>query len=258
VTETPVVIAHRGGAKLRPENTRAAFEHALTCGVDAIECDVRLSRDGVPMVIHDETLDRTTDRRGPVAAFAADELGRVDAGYRFGPAEGFPFRAQGIGVPRLAEVLQLASDLPVVVEIKGDSLQATRAVLDVIDAARARERVVIGGFSHAVLAAVRAQAEDLLTSASQMEVISALRWSYLWRAPPRRAFQLIQAPLHLRGRRVLTRSLVRVWRKAGIPVQAWIVDEVEDMRRLLDWGVTGLITDRPDRAVAVIHERTQM
>src|SRR5262245_31578994 len=74
LSTAPVAIAHRGGAKLRPENTLLAFAHAMACGVDAIECDVRLSRDGEPVVIHDETLDRTTDRTGPVAALPADEL----------------------------------------------------------------------------------------------------------------------------------------------------------------------------------------
>jgi glycerophosphoryl diester phosphodiesterase len=251
-----VAIAHRGGAKLRPENTLGAFAHALSIGVDAIECDVRLSRDGEPVVIHDEALDRTTNHTGPVSRFTASELANIDAGHHFGPAEGFPFRGRGFGVPRLADVLALSADVPVIVEIKGDDVTTVGPVLDAIDAAGAGSRVVIGGFSHAVLSAVRRRAPGLVTSASQNEVISALRWSYIWWAPRRPAFQLIQAPLQLRGRRVLNRSLVRVLRRAGLPVQAWIVDEIDDMRRVLEWGVTGLISDRPDRAVEVIRERT--
>src|SRR5262245_29945224 len=93
----PVAIAHRGGSKRRPENTLVAFSHALSVGVDAVECDVRLSRDGQPVVIHDETLDRTTDRTGRVAALTAAELAQVDAAHHFGAAEGFPFRAHGVG-----------------------------------------------------------------------------------------------------------------------------------------------------------------
>jgi glycerophosphoryl diester phosphodiesterase len=256
VGSAPVAIAHRGGAKLRPENTLVAFAHALSVGVDAVECDVRLSKDGQPVVIHDETLDRTTNRTGLVSACTAEELGDVDAGHHFGPADGFPFRARGVGVPRLAEVFALSADVPLIVEIKGDDVAAVGPVLDAIAAAGAADRVVIGGFSHAVLTAVRRRAPEIVTSASQSEVISALRWSYVWRAPRRPAFQLIQAPLQLRGRRVLNRSLVRVLRRAGLPVQAWIVDEIDDMRRVLDWGVTGLISDRPDRAVEVIRART--
>jgi glycerophosphoryl diester phosphodiesterase len=258
ITGNPVAIAHRGGAKRRPENTLMAFSHALSLGVDAVECDVRLSRDGQPVVIHDETLDRTTNRSGAVAALTADELAQVDAGHHFGAAQGFPFRACGAGIPRLMDVLTLTGDLPVVVEIKGDDAAAVAPVLDVIEAAGATDRVIVGGFSHAVLSAVRSRAPAIATSASQNEVISALRWSYVWLPPRRPAFQLIQAPLQLRGRRVLTRSLVRVLRRAGLPVQAWIVDEPDDMHRLLDWGVTGLISDMPDRAVTVIRRRSQI
>ena len=236
-----------------------AFTHALSLGVDAVECDVRLSRDGQPVVIHDETLDRTTDRTGRVAELTAEELATaVDAGHHFGAADGFPFRAQGVGVPRLLDVLTLTGDVPVIVEIKGDDETSVGPVLEVIKAAGAADRVIIGGFSHAVLSAVRRLAPGLLTSASQAEVISALRRSYIWLPPRRPAFRLIQAPLQLRGRRVLTRSLVRVLRRAGLPVQAWIVDEMDDMRRLLDWGVTGLISDLPDRAVTVVRERSQI
>ena len=253
----PVAIAHRGGARLRPENTLAAFSHALSLGVDAIECDVRLSRDGEPVVIHDPTLDRTTNGTGLVSDCSADELARLDAGYHYAAHEGFPFRGHGIGVPRLADVLHLAPAVPAIVEIKGEDLSTVDPVLSAIEAARATDRVVIGAFSHSVLAEVRRRQPQLVTSASQTEVLSALRWSYLWRAPRRPAFRLIQAPLHLRGRRVLNRSLVRVLRRAGLPVQAWIVDELDDMHRVLDWGVTGLISDRPDRAVDVIRKRSE-
>src|SRR5579864_8516667 len=96
-----VAIAHRGGSRLRPENTLAAFDHAMTLGVDGLECDVHLSRDGDVVVIHDATLDRTTDASGPVVARSVGELRQVDAGFRFGEAEGFPFRGRQIFVPTL-------------------------------------------------------------------------------------------------------------------------------------------------------------
>src|SRR6478672_9388970 len=88
-------IAHRGGGKLRPENTLAAFDHALQLGVDAIECDVHLSRDGEVVVIHDPTLDRTTDASGQVSDMTAAELANVDAGFRFSSNGGFPYRDAG-------------------------------------------------------------------------------------------------------------------------------------------------------------------
>ena len=105
-----LVFAHRGGAKLAPENTLAAFERGLDCGADGIECDVHLSRDGVPVVIHDATLDRTTNATGPVGACTAAELAEVDAGFRFRRDGEFPFRGQGIGVPPLDTLLTTVPD----------------------------------------------------------------------------------------------------------------------------------------------------
>ena len=244
-------IAHRGGSKLRPENTMAAFDHAATLGVDGLECDVRLSRDGVPVVIHDDTLDRTTDATGPVSARTAGELGRVDAGYRFGSDSGFPFRGRGFGVPALVDLLARHPTLPFVVEIKGDVPLAVPTVLEAIDRAGARERVIVGGFSQNVLDEVRRRAPDVPTSASRAEVASAVRRTRFWLKPRRGAFRLMQAPYYFRGRRIFGARFVAGVRRAGLPVQAWIVDDEADMRRLIEWGVTGLISDRPDIAVAI-------
>src|SRR5688500_14533027 len=102
-----LVYAHRGGAALAPENTIAAFDNGLALGADGLELDVRMARDGVPVVHHDAVLERTTDGRGPVSALTAEELARLDAGHKFADASGaFPFRGQGIGVPRLEEVVR--------------------------------------------------------------------------------------------------------------------------------------------------------
>jgi glycerophosphoryl diester phosphodiesterase len=249
----PRVIAHRGGSRLRPENTMAAFAHALELGVDALECDVHLSRDGEPVIIHDATLDRTTDRTGPVAALTAGELERVDAAYRFAPEQGFPLRGQGIGVSRLAVLLAASRDLPVIVEIKGDDPRAADRTMDIVARAGAAERVIFAGFSHAVLSAVRGRSPAFVTSASKQEVQSAVRLAYLLLRPRRPAYRVFQAPLRFGNRQVLTRALVRGLIRAGVPSQAWIVDEESEMRMLLDWGVKGIISDRPDVALRVVR-----
>lgn len=250
--DAPVVIAHRGGAGLRPENTMAAFEHAAALGVDAVECDVHLSRDGEVVVIHDDTLDRTTDARGPVSALTAAELARVDATASFVGTGGTPWRAAGVGVPRLADVLERLAGLPVVIEIKGDRPAIVDPVVDVIRRTSAEGRVVIGGFSDLVLRAVRAAAPGIPTSASSLEARAALRRSWCWLAPRQTGCRLFQLPLRLRGRPILTRRLVRCARRAGLPVQVWVVDRPDEMRTILEWGVTGIITDRPDVAMAVV------
>jgi glycerophosphoryl diester phosphodiesterase len=252
--DRPVAIAHRGGSRLRPENTMPAFEHAWAIGADAVECDVHLSRDGEPVIIHDATLDRTTDASGPVASRTADELASVDAGCRFTSLDGAAFRGKP-GVPRLAELLA-RSPVPVIVEIKGDAPETAIRTLEVIAAAGAASRTIVGGFSQTVLDAVRTRVPGMPTSASSREAQSALRRSYCWLRPRRPGYAVFQVPLRLRGRRVLTRTFVRLARRANIPVQVWVVDDIDEMNFLLDWGAAGLISDRPDLAVAMVRSRS--
>ncbi len=247
-------IAHRGGSGLRPENTLAAFDHAVALGVDAIECDVHLSRDGEAVVIHDPLLDRTTDATGRVRDLTADELAKVDAGFRFTSNGGFPYRGAGCGVPMLRDLLDRYPGVPIVIEVKGDDPIVAARTLAVVDEHDAAGRVIIGGFSHDVLTSVRAARPDLPTSASKLEARRALTRSYLWLPPRRPAFQLFQMPFRLRGRQMFSRSFVRAARRGGIPVQAWVVDQPDDMRRLIGWGVTGIITDRPDVALGVTRQ----
>ena len=119
----PLVLAHRGGCALGPENTLAAFDRGMAAGADGLELDVRLSADGVPVVHHDLTLDRTTSASGLVADYTADQLKRVDAAHRFESGGTYPFRGQGVGVPTLEEVLRRYSNARIVVEMK-DNVQA--------------------------------------------------------------------------------------------------------------------------------------
>ena len=147
----PLVFAHRGGAALRPENTMAAFDHGLSLGADGLELDVHLSRDGVVVVHHDDTLERTTNAHGPLAARTADELARVDAGYRFTPrrdgaAPDYPFRGQRIGIPRFRDVLERHRHARVIIELKTPEAELARRTIDDVRAAGALERVVLGSF----------------------------------------------------------------------------------------------------------------
>jgi glycerophosphoryl diester phosphodiesterase len=251
--DTPSAIAHRGGSRLAPENTLAAFERAAALGVDAIECDVHLSRDDEVVIIHDATLDRTTDASGPVRAQTADALSRVDAGCRFRDEAGRrPFAGMGIGVPRLADALARWPAMPFVIELKGDDVHAAERVAAVIAEAGASDRVIIGGFDDAVLRAARQALPGVPSSASLAEVKAALRRSFFFQRPRPTGYQAFQVPRHYRGRRVATRTFVRLARAAGVAVHVWVVDDPAEMRRLAEWGVTGFISDRPDLALTEI------
>lgn len=247
----PLVLAHRGGLALRPENTLAAFEHGASFGVDGFECDLRLSRDGEVMVVHDATLDRTTDARGPVADRTAAELSRVDAAAKFKVEEGAPFRGQGIGVPRLRDLLPRFPDLRFVLELKGDDLALAGAAVAVVRECGALERVCFGGFDDAVIGAVRAECPEAVTSAATQEIRWAIYRAWVGLAPKSPRFRGYQVPERYGATRVASRQFVRVMRAAGLPVQVWTVNREADMRRLFDWGVQAVITDVPDVAVPV-------
>lgn len=242
-------IAHRGGSKLRPENTLPAFDHAVSLGADALECDVHCSRDGEVVVIHDPTVQRTTGVPGAVRDMTADELARLDAGSQFGEAEGWPFRGQGIGVPTLRTLLSRYPAIPMIVEIKGNDPVVADRALSVLREARAEDRVIVAGFSDEVLAHVRRVAPHLPTSASRPEVQSGRLRSMCWMPLRLSGYRVLAVPFKFRGRRVLTRGYVRAARRQGIPVHSWIVDGPDELTMIADWGVTGLISDRPDLAI---------
>ena len=245
------MFAHRGGSALGPENTLAAFDLGMRAGADGLELDVHLSADGVPVVHHDATLDRTTSASGPVAARTAADLARVDAGYRFAGRGDFPFRQQGVGIPSLVDVLRTYPDVPVIVEMKEDSHDMGEAVAREVRAAGAADRVCAAGFGARSAAAARAALPEMACSASRPEArIAVYRAMAGW--PVRRArYGAYQVPERTRLLRVVSPRFVRYAHEADVKVQVWTVDDEADMRRLLSWGVDGLISNRPDLAVVV-------
>jgi glycerophosphoryl diester phosphodiesterase len=255
-TDRPLVFAHRGGAKLAPENTLAAFANGLGFGADGLELDVHLSRDGVPVVIHDATLDRTTDATGPVSALTAAELSSVDAGHRFAPDRGHPFRGRGHGVPRLADVLTRHPSARVIVEIKAASPVAGPVVAALLRELDAVPRVCVGSFHAAVVEAVRRQAPEIATSASEPEARRTLHRSWVaWPFTNRRPYTAFQVPERVGRLPVVTRRFIRQVHREGQVLQVWVVDDPAQATRLLDWGVDGLITDRPDVLVPLRNAR---
>jgi glycerophosphoryl diester phosphodiesterase len=230
----PLVFAHRGGSKLAPENTIEAFDRGLAFGADGIELDVHLSRDGQVVVHHDPTLERTTALAGPIDGRTADELARA-------------------GVPTLAEVLARYPDTRLIVELKVNHENLAREAVDLVRRAGAIERVCFGAFGLRVLRAVRNLEPAAATSAAREEVRWALYRSRM-RWPVRRGqYGGYQVPERAGPTRVVSPRFVRHAHHAGFRVQVWTVDDEDDARRLLGWGVDALITDRPDRIVPVVR-----
>ena len=251
----PLVFAHRGGARLAPENTRPAIDNGMALGADGLEIDVQLSADGIPVVIHDQTLDRTTDRTGPVGSLSASELARVDAGFHFEIDGERPFRGQGVGVPCLDDVLRRHASARVIIEMKGGQPELARAVAASIKKADAVERTCVGSFYQGSIDAIRAEHPEVTTSASQEEARWSLHRSWVrWPWIHARPYAAFQVPEKAGRMRVVSRAFVRHVHREGHVVQVWVVNEREDVARLLDWGVDGIISDRPDIAVATRDE----
>lgn len=248
----PQVFGHRGGARLGPENTLTAFSRAMAAGADGVECDVRLSADGVAVVIHDPTLDRTTDATGPVGARTAAELARVDARCRFVPdLPGFAV-ATAEGVPTLREVLTRYPQARVIVEIKDDSPRLADAVAALTTELGAMPRVCVGSFHQRVLDRLRAEAPGITTSASRREARWTLARSWIrWPLPSSPPYRALQVPQRAGRLAVVTPAFLRRAHRERAVVQVWTVDAPEDVRRLLALGVDGIITDRPDLVVPV-------
>jgi len=248
----PRVFAHRGGAALGPENTISAFDRGLATGAEGLELDVHLSADGVVVVCHDETLDRTTDMSGRVAARTASELERVDAGYHFTDARGdHPFRGRKIGIPTLADVLQRYKNVPIIVEMKIDSADMGRALADVVRRTGASDWVCAAGFGRRALRAAREALPGMASSGCHPEVRLALYRSWAGipvRQPP---FGGYQVPEFAGALRVVSPRFIRHAHRAGLDVQVWTIDDEADMSRLLEWGADALISNRPDLAVQV-------
>ncbi|HET9704634.1 MAG TPA: glycerophosphodiester phosphodiesterase [Vicinamibacterales bacterium] len=254
-SEGPLVFAHRGGAGVAPENTMAAIDNGLALGADGVEIDVQLSRDGIPVVIHDPTLDRTTDRTGRVGARTAAELAHVDAGFRFEKDGAHPFRGQGVGIPRLDAVLAKHQDTRVIIEMKGGEPELARAVGVVVRRAGAADRVCVSSFWQQSIDTLRADCPELMTGASQEEARWALHRAWVrWPWTSERRYAAFQVPEHAGRMRVVSPNFVRHVHREGHVVQVWVVNLPEDVWRLLDWGVDGIISDVPESAIAARNQ----
>lgn len=249
----PLLMAHRGGAGLAPENTLEAFTQAVEVWrADALELDVRATSDGRIVVIHDDAVDRTTDGRGLVSSYSWDALRELDAGYRFVDPTGQPtYRGRGVRIPLFEEVLEACPRTRINVETKERA--ATLGLLDIIRRHGAQHRVLFAASHEPDRAEARGYEGPWGASAQQIR-----RFHVLHRLPFGAGYtpsvDALQVPDVWGGRRVVTPRFIERAHARNIAVHVWTVDEVEDMRRLLEWGVDGVQTDRPDRLARLLTD----
>ena len=241
----PHLIAHRGGAALGPENTLATLEQTVRLHrPDIIEIDVRATADGHCVLMHDPTLERTTNGSGPVAERTLAELKRLDAGHRFTALDGsHAFRDRGVTIPTIEEVLEALPDMRFIVELKIGTAQ--RPLLDAIRRFDAFDRVLIAGerdIDRELFAGYPGPMSESGDAMRRFYRMHLLRLARFWKP----ATQAVQFPFEYHGRRIVSERLVRELKARGLVVHVWTVNEPDDMRMLLDWGVDGVLSDRPD------------
>lgn len=253
----PTAFAHRGGAEVAPENTLEAFRAAAALGDVVLELDVQASADGTAVLMHDLTVDRTTDGTGAVALLSTAQLRRLDAGHAFTPdGTTFPWRGRGVHVPTLAEVYEAFPEHRVAIELKGNRPGAEEIVWRTIRAAGAQGRTLVATNRTASIRRFRQVSGGAVPTAAAVTEFAVFRLLCLLgrNGLPALPFQGLQPPDTLLGLRVLTPGLLRAAQQAGLRVDVWTIDREDDMRRLLAWGVDGVMTDRPDLLSRVLRE----
>ena len=243
-----LVIAHRGNSAFWPENTLASFESGVTLGAHALEFDVHVSKDGQAVVIHDPTLERTTNGRGRVDACTLAELQRLDAGYHFTRDGGttFPYRGTGITVPTLGQALAAFPGVPVILEIK--TRDASAEVKRVLTAAGAIGRVLVAAFDDRAIAPFRGT--GFTHSASRRELVRLYARALLPGMPSRLPYMALAIPPSFRVIPIPVQRFARMARHSGLVTHVWTVDDPARAREYWAGAVNGIITNDPEAILA--------
>ncbi|MBI5650711.1 MAG: glycerophosphodiester phosphodiesterase [Chloroflexi bacterium] len=251
--KTPLVVAHRGGAALMPENTLAAFENALQLGVDQVECDVHLSKDGELIVMHDPNVATTTNGSGLISDLTLAELKKLNAAAK--NAKGGVTQQE---IPTLAQVLDLTkARAGIQIEIKVDArgaryLGIEKKVIDLVNARGMTNDVIIISFDFPTLKEIKAIDPRLKTGA----IVNA-QWfgARMLASPEQIVSEIIEttgADFFLPTSTTVTEALVRAVHARGLKIGTWTVNTAGEMKRLADWGVDGITTNNPDELKKVL------
>jgi len=252
----PRVVAHRGDSKHHPENTLEAFLSAVAMGVDVIETDVHLTRDGQLVIWHDPTLERNTDGNGRVEDHDLASLQRLDAGWTFTTDGGdsFPFRGKGVRMALLSEALAACPTQRFNIDLKSKNDAIVDAFISVIEAQQAQDRVLCASFHLKHLKRMRLLRPAILTSVTTIEVLGLIGRHRLGLLPDELHTQrtvVLQVPVRQWGIEVVTKEFVEAMHLRGAVVQVWTINDEQQMRRLWELGVDTVMTDDPATALAV-------
>jgi glycerophosphoryl diester phosphodiesterase len=245
-------IAHRGGTRAAPEETMAAFQDAVSGGVDVLEMDLHATSDGVVVCMHDAAVDRTTDGAGGIKDMTFDQLRELDAGFWFSTDGGqsCPYRGQGIVVPAFEEVLDAFGDSYFIAEIKQGDPSIVDAVLDILERTGTADRVILAATDDNVIAEVRQKNPEVFTSYAVGEMLTFVTLE----EADERTYRPPAGFLHPPWEAVDAEFMARA-RRFDLKVHAWTVDDRPTMERLIDLGIDGIMTDDPRELEDLIDDR---
>ena len=250
--DLPHLFGHRGASGEAPENTLVSFERAWAAGVSYLETDCHATSDGVIVLQHDATLDRTTDGEGPVSARSYAELQQLDAGYRFTLDGGvtFPFRGTGIRIPRLSELISAFPEARVNLEVKAGEQDTVDEVMRLIRRANAEARFLLAAEGDAIMARIRGACPGTALGTSRAGVFAffaALREGRIadFAAPG----DALQIPPTAFGQELVTLASIEAAHSLGMQVHVWTINDPSQMRRQHALGVDGLMSDYPGTLV---------
>lgn len=249
----PEVIAHRGGAGEWPAETKFAFTGAVKVGVDVLEMDVHLTKDQHLVLMHDEIVDATTNGRGPIRKFTLSQLKKLDAGYRWTDDGGktFPFRNKGITIPALKEIFEAFPQVRMNIEMKSSGLSPVKALSDLIREHGMTDRVLVASLSDQLLEEFRKRSPGVATSMSAAELAHFLLKRTILHQPD--ALQLRERVTLIQ---LVNKDLVDKAHRLKLPVHAFTVNKEVDMKRMIEVGVDGIITDYPSRLLNLAGRTT--
>ena len=256
--ERPIVIGHRGAAGTHPENTLASFEAALAQGAQIIESDLQVSRDGIPILLHDPALDRVTEASGLAADRLFEDLKRLDAGYRFEDAEGrFSARGAGHQISSLEEAFEAFPAARFNLEIKCNDSAAIQATLDLVERFERSARTLLAAGEDDIMRELRgalgAHAARPAVGACLAEIVEAIN-SALTGSPMPDGVMALQIPSSFGGKPLATSELIAHAHTYQVDVHVWTVNDLDEIEGLLSRGVDGIITDYPGAMVEWLHQ----
>lgn len=260
--DRPLVIAHQGGNLLKPGNTLTAFEHAEQLGVDVIEFDIHMTKDGHLVAIHDDTVDATTNGTGRVDEMTLDEIQALDAGYHFKDLNGdYSYRGQGVYIPTVEEVFEQFGHLRMNIEIKdayplGEPSTIETKLWELIQQYEMEDKVLVASFDDDIIKRFQvASNHQVAVSGGRSEVTKFVILHYLFLdkfyEPTVDAFQV---PLEQRNINLTNERLINGAQNLNVHYHFWTINDEETMRSLLQKGADGIITDRPDLLVQIMNE----